>query len=143
MRGQKLGVKQLKSPRSQPMAQKGQGDLGPVRHPREHGFTKERSPQRHAIDPADQATLGPHFKAMGVAHLVKLAIKPKNLVIDPGLWPVSAAAQHAVEIGVYGDGKAAPRITSILESLPAKERLLNKSFWSKGGQFKAPWDTSK
>jgi hypothetical protein len=42
-----------------------------------------------------------------MAHLVKLAIKPKNLVIDPGLWPVSAAAQHAVEIGVYGDGKAA------------------------------------
>jgi hypothetical protein len=42
-----------------------------------------------------------------MAHLVKLAIKPKNLVIDPGLLPVSAAAHHAVEIGVYGDGKAA------------------------------------
>lgn len=39
----------------------------------------------------------------------------------------------------YGDGHAAERITNVLESLPAREILLNKSFWSEGGQFNSPW----
>jgi hypothetical protein len=107
MWGQELGVKQLKSPRPQPMAQKGQSDLGPARHPREHGLAKERRPKRHAIDAADQLTLDPDFKAMGLAHLVKLAIQSEYLVIDPGLRPISTGPHHAVEISVSGDGKAA------------------------------------
>ena len=85
----------------------GLGDLGPARHPREHGFAKERRPQRHAIDAADQLILDPDFKAMGLVHLVKLAIESEYLVIDPSLRPVSAGAHHAVEIAVNGDGKAA------------------------------------
>lgn len=38
----------------------------------------------------------------------------------------------------YGDGCSAPRIAEVLESLPARETLLNKTFWDEGGEFSLP-----
>lgn len=42
----------------------------------------------------------------------------------------------------YGDGRSARRIAQVLESLPSREKLTHKGFWSEDGAFTNPWEPS-
>jgi hypothetical protein len=50
--------------------QVGEGDLGGVGAPAEHGFAVKGPPDGHAVEPAGELAVDPGFDAVGVAEFV-------------------------------------------------------------------------
>lgn len=50
----------------------------------EHRLGKEGASDRHAIEPADQATVSPCFHRMGMAEFVQTCIGVQHVACDPG-----------------------------------------------------------
>src|SRR5574337_1043352 len=64
-------------------SQVGQGDLGAVVHPTEHGFAEEGPPHCHAIEPTHQPALIPAFDTVSVAQFVHAGVGLGHLGCDP------------------------------------------------------------
>ena len=63
-----------------------QRNLAGVTFAAEHAFAEERSPKRHAIEPADQFAVVPAFDGVCVAHVEQRGKEGHDPVIDPGAW---------------------------------------------------------
>ena len=62
----------------------GEGDLGSVGAPAEHGFTVKGPPDGHAVEPAGEFAVDPGFHAVGVAELVHSNVGGLDGGGDPG-----------------------------------------------------------
>ena len=107
MFGHELAVEKREAARFHPSDEPGQSDFGRVGHAAEHAFAEERSPQLHAIKPADELAIVPRLDGMRVARSVEGEHGPLDLRIDPGLFAVSAGGDYVGEAAIAGHLEAA------------------------------------
>jgi hypothetical protein len=67
-----LAIEQFRARSPQGRHQPGQRHLGRVVHPAEHAFAAEHAGEAHAIEPANQPSVGPGLDRMGVSDRVQL-----------------------------------------------------------------------
>jgi len=91
MRGQELGIKQLKPSGLQSMDQKGQGGFGGVGGPRKHALAEKRRANHNAINPANQLVAVPDFNRMRMTQGVQVAVGRRDFGIDPRFGAVRTA----------------------------------------------------
>lgn len=107
MIGHELAIEQRETRKTHARRQPRQRDLGRVGPPRYHAFAEKGSPQRHAIQPANQFLALPYLNAMGKANLMQVPIGALDRMIDPGRWPVrrsfGAKLDDPCKVPVGGD----------------------------------------
>jgi len=105
MVGHELTVEQSEATRPHPPDQPCQRHLRRIGPAGEHAFAEEGSPQRHAIQAADQFVALPAFHRMGKAQIVEIAVGRLDLAVDPCRWPVvghlRAFGDHARKVRVH------------------------------------------
>ena len=99
--------------------QSGQGDLGGIAAQREHGFAKDRMPDRHHVEPARELPIDPGFHAVRVAaavqvelarHDAPVAIDDTATTAEDAVLTLNAAAVTALANNdVERDGQALSR----------------------------------
>ena len=124
-----LAVDEVEVPIGKPLTEGGEGEFGAVGFQREHRLAEEGSPQRDAVQPADQFFSLPAFHRVGIAEFVQPVIGFSHFGYYPGavvLRPANpgAMADHLPEGGVE---------TGAVESLTDLSR---QSF----GTVKVFWD---
>jgi hypothetical protein len=88
-------------------------DLGRIAHTVKHRLRREQCSDRHAVESADQRTIGPHLDAVRPAQTVQARLRGADRRRDPRLvvHTVGAAGHHLVECGVdrHAEASAAQR----------------------------------
>lgn len=109
MVGHELAVEQPVAADAQPSDQPGERHLRGVGAQREHGFAEEGGAEIDAVEAAGQLLVLPAFDRMGVAVPVEEPIALLDLLIDPRLLAVGAAAHDLGErlVARHGEGAGA------------------------------------
>ena len=68
----------------------------------EHALAEKGPAELHAVDPADEIGVLPHFDRMGVARAVERQHCPLDLGVDPGFVAIGAAGDDSREVAVVG-----------------------------------------
>jgi hypothetical protein len=105
--GDELAVEQGEAARPKPRDQPGERYLGRIGLAAEHAFAEESAAEPDSIHPTDQFARPPNLDAVGAADLVEVGHGRRDGRIDPRLRTVGATFEHAGEVTIVGDSKAA------------------------------------
>ena len=106
-----LTVDQFELPGSQLPDQVGEGDLGCVRTPGEHGLSEEHASEGYPVKPADEIAVAPRFHGVGEPQFRELQVGALHRRRDPGPGALArrrAAFHNRLEVGVHGHRIVAP-----------------------------------
>src|SRR5256885_16904924 len=94
MRSSPLRVEQRKFPRAQMLHQSDQRDLRGIGYAMKHRFAKEGAADGNSVKSASEFVVAPGFNRVRMSELVQAFEAFDDLVIDPGVFPFGARANH-------------------------------------------------
>src|ERR1700740_2497696 len=95
-----LGIKQTVSSLAQTIHQSYQGNIGSVRYPVEHRFTKKGSVNAHTVEAARQFIVQPGFYRMSESDPVQIDVALDDFFADPGLGAFGTCSYHRLKCHV-------------------------------------------
>lgn len=131
MRGDELAVEQLPAAGDQPRDEVRERNLRRVAHAADHRFAEKGTPERHAVEAADERVAVPAFDAVRVAEAKEPFVARLDHGVDPRRRAIArgrGAQRHDVgEGGVGGDAKALadndlPQAARQVESVQRQDR---------------------